>query len=88
MSASYTKQSNNVQELFDKTRVAGRPLRPAKQTMLMDQHKMSCAGYRALKAFSLFGLFSERMKTSFMGRIEAYFSNIFGTRAEGAGRNG
>jgi hypothetical protein len=40
-------------------------------------------GVGAVKAFDLFGLFGDRMKTSFMGRIQAFFSYLYAKRAEG-----
>jgi hypothetical protein len=37
-------------------------------------------GVGAVKAFDLFGLYGERLKTSFMGRIEAFFSYLYEKR--------
>jgi hypothetical protein len=45
-------------------------------------------GVGAVKTFDLLGLFSERLKTSFMGRIQAFFSYIYEKRTKGAGKNG
>ena len=42
-------------------------------------------GVGAVKTFDLLGLFGERLRTSFMGRIQAFFSYIYQKRTEGAG---
>jgi hypothetical protein len=39
-------------------------------------------GVGAVKTFDLMGLFSERLKTSFMGRIQAFFSYLYEKRTE------
>ncbi len=39
-------------------------------------------GVGAAKTFDLMGLFSERLRTSFMGRIQAFFSYLYEKRTE------
>jgi hypothetical protein len=39
-------------------------------------------GVGAIKTFDMFGLLGERLKTSFMGRIQAFFSYMYGKRRE------
>jgi hypothetical protein len=41
----------------------------------------------AVKTFDMMGLFSERLRTSFMGRIQAFFSYLYGKQRQG-GSNG
>ena len=45
-------------------------------------------GVGAVKSFDLFGLFADRLKTSFMGQIPAFFGYLYEKRAEGTGKNG
>ena len=45
-------------------------------------------GVGAVKTFDLMGLFSARLKTSFMGRIQAFFSYLYAKRAGGTDKNG
>lgn len=42
----------------------------------------------AVKAFDLLGFFGDRLKTSFMGRIQAFFSYLYEKRAEGNANHG
>jgi hypothetical protein len=43
-------------------------------------------GVGAVKTIDLLGLFSERLKTSFIGRIQAFFSYIYEKRTEERGK--
>jgi hypothetical protein len=49
---------------------------------------MCLYGVGAVKTFDLFGLLGDRLKTSFMGRIQAFFSYHYGKRAGGNGNHG
>ena len=40
-------------------------------------------GVGAVKAFDMFGLFEDRIRTSFMGRIQAFFSYMYGKQRQG-----
>jgi len=45
-------------------------------------------GVGAVKAFDLFGFFGDRLRTSFMGRIQAFFSYLYAKRTEGTANHG
>lgn len=49
---------------------------------------MCLYGVGAVKTFDLFGLFGDRLKTSFMGPIQAFFSYLYRKRVEGNGNHG